>query len=112
MSYEGRIQVWCEKGHYKATPALYDSSNPCPEICSCGAPIVFTNEVHDANCDAHGYIEPVEATPPIVCKCSCCGNAHVSVPATYKIPNEKIPRTYVERDDAGKGTRMIIQENA
>ncbi len=85
MSYEGRLQLWCKKGHYSIIPDPYDG--PRPRKCQCGERIAFTNPVDDTNFQAHGFIEPVELTPAVPCTCSCCGNTHVRIQATFQIPS-------------------------
>lgn len=85
MSYEGRVQIWCENGHYgEADIHQHEVGGPC--MC-CGGPIVVHNPVDDTNGEAHGFIEPVVITPAVLCTCAECGNKHEKQPAVYKIPN-------------------------
>lgn len=86
MSYEGRVQLWCEKGHYEIVVEPY--AEELPDKCACGAPIVFTNRVDDTNCDAYGFITPTLVTPAEMCTCQC-GNVHAKTQPTYKIPQKK-----------------------
>jgi hypothetical protein len=57
MSYEGRVQVLCENGHYSELDP-YDSS-PRSKICEiCGATgWSWQNSVDDTNCDSIGYVD-------------------------------------------------------
>ena len=106
MSYEGRVQTWCKKGHYAVESASYD---PPGEVCGCGDPIVYTNEIDDTNCDAWGYIVPVEVKPAVECTCASCGTTHVSMSATYEIPNKQTVH-YRRYDDGTSEPRWVPLE--
>lgn len=91
MSYEGRVQAICEKGH------RYDGHEPygypfitCP---ICNSPAAWTNDVDDTNCQALGFIPNKEFDKfidvPAVKKVCDLGHEHIITHATYRIPSDE-----------------------
>ncbi|MCI4435659.1 MAG: hypothetical protein JHC33_02440 [Ignisphaera sp.] len=85
MSYEGRVQVICETGHYSVLDA-HDEA----EECHCGEKLVWYNYVDDTNGEAVNEIMMVDLAkfikkPAEFCK--CCGH-QISEPL-YNFPTPK-----------------------
>lgn len=93
MSFEGRYQILCEKGHYSQVDVHMDIDYRewrC-SVPACGSEIAWSNTIDETNCLPYPdncEIKLKEKTPAIVCTCSC-GNRHVKEPATYHIPTEQ-----------------------
>jgi len=88
VSYEGRRQLLCARGHYEVADA-YDPDGCIGGPCTyrgCNETFVWANEVDDTNCDGV-CVELKVKTPALICTCSNCGDKHVIEEATYEIPN-------------------------
>jgi hypothetical protein len=98
MSYEGYVQLLCEKGHYRTCDCSeIDKPTVCP---SCKSKWIWQNNVdttngsydvdseggEDTSVRIDGYVE-LEANEPIITHTCSCGNVHMSKKATYKIPD-------------------------
>jgi hypothetical protein len=85
MSYEGRVQVICEKGHYSVLDTFDET-----EECHCGEKLVWYNYVDDTNGEAVNEIKMSDLakfikTPPEFCK--CCG--HQTSEPLYNVPSSE-----------------------
>jgi len=94
MSYEGWTQFLCSSGH-EFTRDVYDA---CPDECCpfCKSPAVWRNGVDQTNGSydnngkrIDGYVKLKIKTPAKQCKCTKCGNSHVSQEATFCIPKSR-----------------------
>ncbi len=89
MSYEGYIQYWCKNGHYWT----YDCYGPTFASCpTCAGAIAVENSVDETNRHTQGRIEPILVEKGA--KCPTC--AHPIGEDTYKIPNPKTDRIFID----------------
>ena len=96
MSYEGWIQIICERGHYHAMDSNIEDKR-CPAIVAhkpCLAPPAVENHVDDTNCDSFGLIygkdlNKFKTRGTTYRKCDCCGHVGPHEPATYRIPTQE-----------------------
>lgn len=91
MSYEGRIQLFCQNGHYLVREAGYNlDEEEAP--CHCGARLVWSNAVDDTNCEAFGEIpesvlkDKFMVSDEVVETCNL-GHKHVTKERVYRIPS-------------------------
>ncbi len=90
MSYEGREQIICVRGHYYERDVAYRE----PAICICGADVGWDNQVDDTNCDSYGEIpfallvQKFQTTPEVVETCNL-GHNHVTAPAVFRVPTHE-----------------------
>jgi len=113
MSYEGRIQVICQNGHYGVREASYDLDTE-EASCQCGAKLAWFNSVDDTNCEAWGEIpetvlqEKFMVSDEMVQVCNL-GHSHIVIPRIYRVPSEeeaKALRTF--RPDGGDGSAVLV----
>lgn len=89
MSYEGRVQFMCSKGHYNEIEEPYDTDYVFK--CHCGLMSEWINLINDTNCDWIGEIHERHLTINTPEKFEVCnlGHRHVIEAETYKIPTEE-----------------------
>ena len=91
MSYEGRIQVICQNGHYGVREASYNLDDE-EAPCHCGAELAWTNAVDDTNCEAWGEIpeailqKEFMVSDEVVETCNL-GHKHITKERVYRIPS-------------------------
>lgn len=104
MSYEGRVEMLCERGHYCIID-VYDERNPstkekseCFEK-SCNCLIVWENNVNDTNCYDEGYIGEGSLEQEAEAQYEVCnlGHLHETEPPRYKIPSKEETKKLLER---------------
>jgi len=100
MSYEGYTQVLCEKGHFTSYDAYSDTSSnkewKCP-VCKAKRAwynlVDLTNGSFEGKKRIDGFVELEVDVPAQMCKCKECGNEHMIVPPTFKIPKKRKQRS-------------------
>ena len=114
MSYEGRYQSICKKGHYSEYPEIYDKYD---HICSCGEPEDWSNAVDETNCDDSGVIPAAElarflVSPVVLKTCPTCNHSEIAELAVYRVPTPEETRSMQHYyETAADGSRSLRKLN-
>lgn len=112
MSYEGREEYLCAKGHLWVGPCLYGNE---PLTCHvCDTPPVWMHSIDDTNCDAVGFIPDEEwdkllLTPEVRKTCDL-GHSHTVEEATYRQPTTEELRAMEHYWDGRKNAYVRLSE--
>lgn len=90
MSYEGRVQFLCEKGHQE----IYDALSVCsyyidglPKCSFCNSAFVWAYDVDDTNCDGE-LAELILLKERQIEICNHCNSQKIVEPCVYEIPKD------------------------
>ena len=107
MSYEGYVQMLCERGHYEIKNAHDNKNDNC---YACGAPFIWFNNVDDTNIDNHGFIEMKQflMNPAITETCTHCKHVKEVAAEVYRVPtDEEVKKSRTYWDGTAKIDRYI-----